>query len=1196
MDNNEGNNDFNLLNENNSESEKNNNQNQNDTPTTTTSQETKTDTIINSIGEKKYNEMKELKESNYYKLMKKGNIIDAKNRNKWIVGKILDLNDNGDILISCIDNNNEILNDNLFENQENFRYFRCKTTSNNSNTIFINSEDECNKNILKEKINLLKKIKKLKNDFSEKNLKSVFKENDPYFYFQLFNFYLIFDLDYFLNYYNSNSEYSMNYIILILEILSNYYSYINENYQLYIQFYNYKNTELEEIFLVDINSAVLYFFNDINIIFNKISGMKYLTTLKYYYKHYKSLLSFYNKYYDEKKIKKYCSNYKKMFEHNKMGFPHSITNFAIDYFINLNGMFYILNIIVQLSNLDLNFYYKIFDLLSLLFDYFKKIYELYPNEYEAIIKIIRNKINQLENFEKNEKFEKLILVFKKFFEDENMGNKLYEDLYLRLLFHKFEKGDFQQKQDILREFNNIIDSINYNEEFKKLNYVKENKDKKKEEKKNELEIKYINRNKEINNLTKPSFAQYLNKYNILDKILYSQSLHITFLSLSENIIEILFVNDFGLEKEKKKEINTLKDKLIDFLVLNFDNTKINNEIQENKIYGNLICKLVNFMSDEKKIILYNKFKKYFENILNIIDLQFLIKFTKNILDLSNSKKNKEIEIDYKNNNFFFNNECYFSFNEILKNFEDEKENTNIQFKIEKNSLISEEILNFLSNEKCSDLFREKILFYSFYNIMNQKNLVQNFNLLFNILNNSQNYKQILSKIQTKKKSTLFENMSNDLIKFVNKLRELGINKENDLDAIIEGCYNVREFMNSYLNLTLLLLNEDYFDLNNNGVSENFKRIFKQLKDFSFIKNLFLNEIIQNLNDFSPEIKKIFYENENLFEIDSVASFNLFKEIFLLIKKEKNKIFYFTTKRFRVNIEEPFEMKQIWNALNNNSNEEVQKEIIKFITYIYYNPKNFNSEKTLNYWKKIAEDLGNNFNIIIKQTENENNDKIIFGYLKLVRNLLENYGKYDYYLTENEQVINRSYKYNLQQLKMNNNNNKSKKKNKKEKEEIIKENEKKEEYILIDQFTGNLNVFNSQLLYEIRFLLARYFNLNANNIKFYKYVKDSKTKKNVKNYYNLNNDFDNFNEIFANKNFFSKVFSTLQFGIENDKHPIFNLKNEFNPKNFIIENILNNLSILLKKQDKIYSNEVWILIRDFCDNEKINNLEEKIKNN
>ena len=54
MDNNEQNNEFNLLNENNSESEKNNNQNQNDTPTPTTSQETKTDTIINSIGENKY--------------------------------------------------------------------------------------------------------------------------------------------------------------------------------------------------------------------------------------------------------------------------------------------------------------------------------------------------------------------------------------------------------------------------------------------------------------------------------------------------------------------------------------------------------------------------------------------------------------------------------------------------------------------------------------------------------------------------------------------------------------------------------------------------------------------------------------------------------------------------------------------------------------------------------------------------------------------------------------------------------------------------------------------------------------------------------------------------------------------------------------------------------------------------------------
>ena len=1189
MDNNDrNNNEFNLFNEN-QETEK-NIQNQNDT------QETKTDSIINSIDEKKYNEMKELKESNYYKLMKKGNIIDVNYCNQWIVGKIMDLNDNGDILINCIENknnNDEIFNANLFEKQENFRYFRCKTTGNSNNTIFIKSEDECSKNILNEKINLLKQIKKLNKDFSEKNLKNIFNENDPYFYFQLFNFNLIFDIDYFLNVHNSNSEYSTIYIILILEILSNFYYYISENYQLYTQFYNNKNTELEELFLVDINSAVLYFFYDSNIIFNKISGVKYRSTLKYYSRNYKSLISYYNKYYEDKKIKKYCFNYKKNFNFENYSFSNLITCFAIDNFINFKGVENLLNIIIQLSNMDLKFYYKIFDFLSLLFEYCKKINELYPNAFQEIIKIIRNKINQIENFENNNKLENLILTFKKSTDDENVANQLFEDLYLRLLFQKFNKGDFQQKQDILREFNNIIDAINFNEEFKK--YVKEN-NKKKEEKKSELEIKYSNRNQEINYLTKPLFAHYLNKYDILDKILYSQSLHITFLSLSEKIIEILFVNDFGLEKDKKKEINTLKEKLIDFLILNFDNTKNNNEIQENKIYGNLICKLVCFMSNEKKILLYNKFKKYFENILNIIDLQFLMKFTKNILDLNN-KKNKEIEIDYKNNNLNFNNECYFSFNEILKNFEDENENTNIQFKNEKNSFISEEILSFFSNEKCSDLFKEKIIFYSFINIMNQKNLVQNFNLLFMILNNNQNYKQILLKIQNKKKSTLFENMSNDLIKFINKLSDFAINNENDLETIIEGSYNVKEFMNSYLNLTLLLLNEEFFDLNNNNVSENFKRIFKQLKEFSFIKNLFLNEIIQNLNDFSPEIKKIFYENENLFEIDSISSFNLFKEIFLLIKKEKNKIFYFTTKRFRVSIEEPFEMKQIWNALNKNPNEEVQKEIIKFITYIYYNPKIFNIEKTLIYWKKIADDLGNNFNFIINQTEDENNDKIILGYLKLIKNLLENYGKYDYYLTENEQLINRNYKYNLQQLKNNNNNNnKSKKKNKKEKEEIIKENEKSEIYNLIDQFNGRMNVYNSQLFYEIRFLLARHFNLNANNIKFYNYVKDPKTKKNIKKYFDLNYDFENFNEIFTNKSFFTKYFSSdIQIGIENDKHPIFNLKSEFNPKNFIIESIVKYLSILLKKQDKIYSNEVWILIRDYLDNEKINNLEEKIKN-
>ena len=76
-------------------------------------------------------------------------------------------------------------------------------------------------------INLLKNFKKLKKDFSESNLKAIFNNNnDPYFYFQLFNFNLIFDIDYFLNVNNKNFEATVIYIKLILEILSNYYYYI----------------------------------------------------------------------------------------------------------------------------------------------------------------------------------------------------------------------------------------------------------------------------------------------------------------------------------------------------------------------------------------------------------------------------------------------------------------------------------------------------------------------------------------------------------------------------------------------------------------------------------------------------------------------------------------------------------------------------------------------------------------------------------------------------------------------------------------------------------------------------------------------------------------------------------------------------------------------------------------------------------
>ena len=256
---NEQNNDFSLLNENQNE-KYNSNQNiqnnphlekdisninnNNNTPNTPTSQTINNENKTNSIDEKKYKEMKELKESNYYKLIVKGNIIDVYTNNNWCIGKILDLNDNGDIKINLIENKNSndiILRTNFLANQENFTYFRKKTNIENNNYINIDNEEECNSKKLEEKINLLKNFKKLKKNFSENNLKAIFEKNEPYFYFQLFNFNLIFDIDYFLNVNNKNFEATVIYIKLILEILSNYYYYILENNQYKKMWLNKKN-------------------------------------------------------------------------------------------------------------------------------------------------------------------------------------------------------------------------------------------------------------------------------------------------------------------------------------------------------------------------------------------------------------------------------------------------------------------------------------------------------------------------------------------------------------------------------------------------------------------------------------------------------------------------------------------------------------------------------------------------------------------------------------------------------------------------------------------------------------------------------------------------------------------------------------------------------------------------------------------
>jgi hypothetical protein len=1137
---NEGQNEFSLLNNNN---QNNNNQDNNSNSTNNylninnqensssqkTEETTKTGNINNNTEEtinpntenndninntkrmKQYNEMKELNDSCYFNLMKKGNIIDVCYHNRWMIGKIEDFNKNtGEIKIDLIEKNNSIpeYEDNYYQNQNNFSYFRSHTTIGSNNYIEYN---QCIESEIKKKFDFLKKFKKLKNDFSEKNLISIFEKEDPYYYFQLFNFYLLFDIDYFLNSNNNKfHEETCKYIKIILEIISNYYSYIAENFQLYIQYINNKDTELEKLFLVDINSAILYFFNEIILIFKKISGTSYVSNFLYYNKNQKSLLKIYNKYYDDKLLERNCiiKKYKETFEYQQHTFTYNVSFFAIDYFIAIKGIQNLLNLIIQLNEMDLKNFYEILKKLIYFTDYCNKIYELYPQELEIIFKIIRNKISKSEKLDE-QLIRKIFQTIKYLCENKKKANQIFDDLYITYLFTKFTNGDFSQKLDIITELNNIIQSINYNEEIK---YLSEIKDKKKNEKKRlEIEQKYSNRNSNINELSKTLFTQHLYKFNILDKILFSKSLHISILSLSEPIIEMMYVNKYGLKD--KNEINTLNEKLINTLCLYFENSKKNDEMQDNKIYGKIICKLIKNMKREDKINLYNKFKIYFKNISNLVELEFLIKFTFNMIDFNY----KESDIDYKNNNPNFNIDYYFSLDEVLKNFEDDLDNKNIQFKNEENSFIADELSKFLlKEENCSNLFREKIIFYSFLNINGNHNVVQNINLLNLILNsfkNKENIKPILQNIQKKKKETLFSILTKNFFKFLSKIKELNLNNENNLDTIISGSYTINDYICNFKELAFLLLTDDYYEKNDKNTLNCFNSIFQNLNDFNFIKNSFYNDLYKNLDDLNQEIKNFIYKEEDLFKIDSLSSFNLYKQIFLSIKKEKNNIFYYTIEKFRVNIELPFDMGQIWNALNNNNNEDVQRELIKFITYIYYNPTKFNEEKSIKFWKKIAEDLKINFQKIMKEKESENNDKIILGYLKLIKNLLNNFGKYErnYY----DQIIDRNYRYQLQRFNSNNKNKKNKK------DEINYENEKWEQYSIIQtpKFEGGIKVYNSQKFYEIRLLVGKYFHVDDNKIKFYINAKDSKTKAIIKKYYDLNYDFENFNNIFSDKSFF-----------------------------------------------------------------------------
>ena len=386
-----------------------------------------------------YKKISEYRNNNYINCLFKNSFCDCLINGSWVVGYITEKERNGITVVNMYQyyesNNTEQYQ---IEFSDRIAYFRKHTKPSPVNII----PQREKKNLLNDRIkNILSadKINIFKDDKTENPVKI-------YEYYYYLHSTLYKSLDYSIcksKDKNIGVEEGFRIIIVTLEILADFYNYINQNFE---EFLNYKNnivgSELEDLVLFNLKYTIFSFWDDANLLMNKIF-LKNINYLWWYIENEKILqkiipssthmkkitsndkllcplyenqitsfkLQNYNytlRTGDKLKLKKICieDSYKnKVLEYKGNKFQTYILAYLIDYFYALGGY----NSLFKLcrDNPNINIATKIFENIiygSVLTNNFEGNYEAEKNGINTIIFTFMNSITPetLKQYSKNE--------------------------------------------------------------------------------------------------------------------------------------------------------------------------------------------------------------------------------------------------------------------------------------------------------------------------------------------------------------------------------------------------------------------------------------------------------------------------------------------------------------------------------------------------------------------------------------------------------------------------------------------------------------------------------------------------------------------------------------------------------------------------------------------------------------------------
>ena len=1163
----------------------------------------------NIYSEENRNKLNKFENTNYIDIYLPKNLCDIRVEGKWTVGVIKELKENNLIEVNDYLLSNQNLHVNGFNNDE-ISYLRKNTKPNEK-------KRKCSRNNTKTIININNYFSRFIEFNFGKNLNSSFNEFMPYDYINILRGKLFYLSDEILCSSRINNgigiDLSLKFIEILLNIIKLFYDFGKENNGSVLLLQNLYNSNYDDYILIDKKLAIISFLSDSFLLLKRLFGhseyyndffTEYENDIRIILEQKDNILS--------KNIENIClsSAYKKktylIHEDSKYKIPTRIICFSIDYFYSINGFDSLTKLLISNDEFPFN-YLKIF---TEPFVQIKSIVGTFnQNLNQNILEIWEYFDRKIINFNDEDlrkvKDKEIYLILKRLFDfcslDDIEKQNKFENSYLLYLNKCFNCKILELQINSMKSYSSITLAIKYNNSKVPINdrNIRNQKD------------------SFIKNLSGIEFTNYLREKDVINKILEAD-IHEEIIKQSYNIILISYENNFG--ETDKEIIKTTSQNIFQKLYQKLINARNNNEYLE-KIILDLFVKFAPSLIDEDKFIIFNYLKQYIEfREINQELIELIERYTVQCL-LKNNENNdiniNENNLNIINDNFTvsdFDEEKFYGLKMIWNLMQSEQENffndKNKYSSIIDQCIKSLKAILFIPN--LNNSVRELILIKSFDNIKSNKGSIQHIILIKDLVEKGHLFKKfnlILEKLNID--FNLFTIIINNLLKYYDSVSSIIDSEnlsENDINEMKNityiGIFTHEISIKIHIDLLIVLMSKErtlnwefevFLNLWNKILKDKFsqKIIFSTLaKEISNIKQNFRDQIFNNI-----------ICNNELFKIDKIENFQLYKTMIFGININNDNFFMFNKNDFRINVDNLnliVGYNKLWEILLTNENYDIQNECSEILYKICLGYKYPKKSEAINYYNSFISTLINNLNKSIGNEENEKNEIGIKGILILVKKIFDNINSSSIIIQDKKQIPDikkkkkkkkeekkeEEEKKNDEEKKEENEEEENKKNDDEQNEKINNEKNKKNDNVYIEfQYkgtNGNYCCKYNYPFYYVRFTISYFFHIPLNNISFI--YETTENKKSVLRQFDLCDDFDLFIEkVFKNEKLKSNKQYIIQ--IKNTHNPLIDLEN--NPQKLLTndESFQKNLTNLLRDKNKSYLNEVWLLLKEKMEKNK-----------